>query len=127
RFRLEEFAQRVAILGRRLPPISLDRVPALTKALLISVAVLRNDRSDLLRMRQRQAETYRGAVIEHIQGITLQVERLCEAVDDLRQVLECVQESLPARRVRKAKARKIGCDRMKPVGQQGNEIAKHVR
>jgi len=40
RFRLEESAQRRAVLRRRLFPVGLDRIPALAEPLEISVAVL---------------------------------------------------------------------------------------
>jgi len=47
----EELAESSAILRRRFFPILLDRIPALAQALLIGIAVLRNDGGDPLRMR----------------------------------------------------------------------------
>src|SRR5262245_24787678 len=44
RFGREETAERRAICGRGLPPVALDRVPALAQPLLIGVAILRDDR-----------------------------------------------------------------------------------
>src|SRR5579872_4490706 len=47
----EELAESSAILRCRFFPILLDRIPALAQALLIGIAVLRNDGGDPLRMR----------------------------------------------------------------------------
>src|SRR5262245_66224006 len=59
--RLQEIAERLAVLGRGLPPVALDRVPALTQPFVVGVPVLRDDRCDSLRVTHRKAEADRCA------------------------------------------------------------------
>ena len=75
RLRLEEGAQRLAIGWRRILPIGPDRIPAVAQALLIGVAVLRDDRGDPLGMFDREAEARRRAIVEDINGIAVEADR----------------------------------------------------
>ena len=81
RLRLEESAQRLAVGRRRVLPIGPDRIPAVAQALLVGVAVLRDDRGDPLRMLDREPEPGRRAVVEHIDGVAVEADDLGEAVD----------------------------------------------
>src|SRR5262249_7036426 len=107
-------------------PISLDRVPAIAEALLVSVAVLRNDGSDSLRMGQRQTQADGSSVIEDVNGEAFEPNRLGETIDDLGEVFEGVAEVFAIGGLRESEAWQIRRDHAIAVGQGGNEIAKHV-
>ena len=83
RLRLEEGAQRLTVCGRSVLPIGPDRIPAVAQALLISVAVLRDDRGDPIRMLDREPEPGRRAIVERIDGVAVEADGLGEAVDRL--------------------------------------------
>src|SRR5215472_5405333 len=126
-FWLQEFAQGSAVLRSWLLPVFLDRIPALAQTFFISVAVLRNDGSYPLGMRQREPKADRSSIIEDIDRVSIDADGLCEPVDDLGQILKAVAEHFAVRRVGKAKTWKIGCHQVVAVSQGCNEIAKHVR
>src|SRR5262249_14504038 len=86
--RFEEGAQGSTVLGRRIFPVGLDRIPTVAQALQIRVAVLRDDRGDLLRVSQSQSQTDRRAVVEYINCVTRKSESLGESVNDVSEVLE---------------------------------------
>src|SRR5215467_16008188 len=126
-FRLEELAHGFAVLRGWLLPVLLDRIPTLAQTFFISVAVLRNDGSDPLGMRQREPKPDRSSIVEDVDRVSINTDGLCEPVGDLGQVLKAVAERFAIRGVRKAKARKVGRHQMVAVSQGWNEIAKHVR
>src|SRR5215469_4491913 len=84
RFRLQKIAQGRAVRLARLLPVSLDRVPTFAQTLLIRIAVLRDDSRDTLRVSQGEPEPHGRSVIEHINRVALEANRLNKAVDDLR-------------------------------------------
>src|SRR5262249_58959508 len=96
----EEVAERRAILRRRLLPVALDRVPASAQPLLIRVAVLRDDRSDSLRVTRREAEADRCAIVEDVDGMTGEPSDRREPLDDVGEVIVGVAALRPARPVR---------------------------
>src|SRR5215813_4677102 len=97
-FRCEEILQGGPVGRRRVLPVFLNRVPALAQTLLVSVAVLGNDRRDTLRMRECEAESDGGAVIEYVDGVAIEGNLFSEAIDDFGEILERVPEILPAGR-----------------------------
>src|SRR5438067_480575 len=111
-FRLQEFAQGCPVLRGWLLPVFLDRIPTLAQTFFISVAILRNDGSDLLGMGQREPKPDRSSIVEDVDRVSINTDALCEPVDDLGQVLKAVAEPFAVRGVGKAKARKIGRHQM---------------
>src|SRR5262245_20244136 len=91
----QEAAERRAGLRRWLLPVAPNRVPALAQALLIGVAILRNDRSDALRMARRETEAHRCAVVEDVDGIPGEPSHRREPVDDIGEAIEGVREARP--------------------------------
>ena len=120
---LRNGAQRLPVGRRGVLPVGADRLPAVAQALFVGVAVLRNDRGDPVRMLDRQPEPCRRAVVEHVDGIAVEADGLGEAVDRLRDPVECVR---PIRHVGVAEARQIGRDDMESVGEQRDEVAEHM-
>ncbi len=56
----------------------------------------------------------------------MEADHLGEAIDDVRDILECVDEGAPRRHVGLPKPRQVGSDEAKPVRELRDEIAKHV-
>jgi hypothetical protein len=127
RLEAEKGAQRRAVLRGRLPPVFLDGVPALAQPFGIGVAVLRDDRGDPVGMHESEAEANRRTIVEDVDGMACEPDRCREAIHHLREMIEGIREVRPIRRVRKAETREIGRHDMIPVGEQRDEIAKHVR
>lgn len=78
-------------------------------------------------MRERQAKSDRRTVVENIDRITFEPDRLREPVDRRGQIVEGVFEGRRIRRVGKPEARKIGSDQVIAIGEQRKQIAKHMR
>src|SRR5215831_1073658 len=123
---LEKVAERRPVLGRGLLPVALDRVPALTEPLLIRVAVLRDDRSDPLRMARRETEADRRTVVENVNGIAGEPDNRREPVDDVGEAIEGVPELRPVRSVGESEARQVGSHHVVVIRQARNQVAEHV-
>src|SRR5262249_47659991 len=87
-FRFEKSAQRVTVGLRRIFPIFLNRVPPIAQSFLISVAVLRNNCSDAIRMPNGKAEAHGCAIIEDVHRESSETDYLGEAIDDVRDILK---------------------------------------
>src|SRR5215469_1100000 len=127
RFRSKEIPQGSPVAWSGFFPVFLNRVPALAQALLVSIAILRNDRGDSLWMRQCKTQSDRCAVIEDIYCVSVETDRLRELIDDIRDVGERVRKSLQVGRVRKTESGKVWRNQVVTIGQRWNQIAKHVR
>lgn len=92
-------AKHRSVLFRWLFPVLLDRSPTLAEAILVSIPVLRNESSHPLRMCQREPQTDWRTVIEEVDCIAVETNRLGELVGDLGDVLERVGELLTIRRI----------------------------
>src|SRR6516225_7016403 len=68
----EEILQSGSVGRRRVLPVFLNRVPALAQTLFVGVAVLGNDRRDALRMRECEAQSDGGSVIEYVDGVAIE-------------------------------------------------------
>src|SRR5437016_6989728 len=123
----EEVAERRAVLRRGLLPVALDRVPALAQPVLIGVAILRDDRSDSLRVARRETEAHRGPVIENIEGITAEAERFRKLLHHVGQVIKGVRKARRARRIRETKSWEVGSDHAVVGRKDGNQVPEHVR
>ena len=74
-------------------------------------------------MLDREPEPGRRAIVEHVNGVAVEADRLGEAVDRLRDP----GERIPLiRHIGVAEARQIGSDDMEAIGEQGDEIPEHV-
>ena len=91
----EELPQSSSVGWRRVLPVFLNRVPTLAQTLLVGVAVLGNDRRDALWMREREAQSDGGSVIEYVNGIAIEADLFSEAIDDIGEVFERVSKMLP--------------------------------
>src|SRR5689334_4332955 len=88
----EELPKSRPIFRRRLLPVLLNRIPAFTQALLVRIPILGDDGRDALWMCQRQTQTDWGTVVEYIDRIILQPNRLRKTIDDLGDVFKGVSE-----------------------------------
>ena len=121
--RREEGLQRLAIFPGRILPIGADRIPTVAQAFFVSVAVLRNDRRDPLRMLYCQSEAGRCAVIENIDGIAIKADDFGETVDDRSDPIEAVAAVGP---VGVPEAGQVRRNDVEAIGQERNEIAEHM-
>ena len=74
-------ADYLAILRRWLSPVFPDRPPGIAKPFFIGIPVLRNDSRDSIRVSHRQTESGWCAIVEHVQCIAPDFERLRERID----------------------------------------------
>src|SRR5215813_9830697 len=122
----EEGSQRLAIRFGRVLPICTNWIPARTEPFLVGVPVLRNDRGDAIRMASGNAEARGRAIVEDVDGETIEAHDLRESIDDVGHVVERVREARSGRHIRLPKPRKIGSDDMKAIRQKWNQVPKHV-
>jgi hypothetical protein len=100
-----------------------DRVPAVAQSLLIGIPVLRDDRRDPVRMLYCVPEAGRRAVLEDKDGIATEADHLGEAVDHRCDLVEAIAA---ARHVRVAESPQVWRDGVKAIGEERDEVAKHV-
>src|SRR5262249_32827488 len=120
---LQKSAERIAILLRRVLPVSPDRIPAVAQAFLIGITVLGDDRRDSLRMFDREPESRRSAVVEDVYGIGCKADDLGETVDLLGDAIERIAAWW---HIRLPEPRKVRRDDVEAVRQEGNQLAKHM-
>jgi hypothetical protein len=82
----QKTVQRVAMCRGGRGPVLLDRIPGVGQAFLVRVAILRDDGGHALRMGHRQAEASRRAVVEDVERIAVEAQRLCKRVDCYRPI-----------------------------------------
>ena len=124
--REEVLAQR-RLVGRAVRPERPAGVPQRAQAVGVRDRVLHDHRPDPGRVRGRQPEADRAAVVLHEQGVPAQAELLGEAPDDLGQVIEGVGEAGRAGRVAVAETRVVRRDEVELVGQPGQQRLPHPR
>ena len=108
RFPSEEVPQGCSIARSGFFPVFLNRVPALAQAFLVSITILRNDRGDSLWMRQSKTQSDGGSVIEYVDDVPMEADRLSEAINDIGEILERVSELSAVGRIRKTESREVG-------------------
>lgn len=74
-------------------------------------------------MLDREAESGRRAIIEHVNGVAIEADGLGKAVDRRRDLVEGVRF---VRHIGVAEAREIGSDDMETVGEQRDQVAEHM-
>src|SRR6266481_3580125 len=83
--RQDVVAKYLPVLCRGRGPVLPDRTPGISETLFVRVPVLRNDRGDSVRLTHRQTETGWRAIVEHIKGVAVELERLREGLYGQRQ------------------------------------------
>src|SRR5262245_56724358 len=126
RLRREEGAQRLSVRLRRVLPVGPDRGPAVTETLLVGVAVLGNDGGYPLRVADSEPEARWCAVVKDVHRKPVEADDLGKSVDHVGDVVERVFEFFPRRHVGLTEPGKVRGDHMKSVGEQRDQVAKHV-
>src|SRR5262249_8026077 len=104
-------------------PVGADRVPAVAQTLRIGVAVLRNDRSDPVRMLHGETEAYGSAVVEDVDRVAIEADHLGEAVDHLSHPVEAMTASW---HLGISEARQVRSDEVEAIAQKRDQVPKHV-
>src|SRR5208282_2447504 len=120
-------AEYVAILCCRRCPIFSDRAPSFTKAFFVGVPILRNNGGNSFRVRHCQSEAGWRAIIEHVNCVAVDLERLRESVDRERKSIEGVRIFSFRRHFRESETRKVRRDHSVIASQARNEFAEHER
>ena len=120
----EHPAHGLAIGRRRIGPIGLGLRPPVAEPFRVGVAILRDDRRDRVRPSQRQAKSHRRAIVEDVEGVAGDPDRVGKGFHGLGQAREAVLETL--RRGREAKPREVWSDHMEAIGQTWDQMAKLV-
>ena len=74
-------------------------------------------------MLDRKPEPGRRAIVEHVNGVAVEADGVGESIDRRRDLVERIRF---IRHIGVAEAREIGSDDMETVGEQRDEIAKHM-
>src|SRR6267378_601130 len=122
----EEAAERLSVGRRRLLPIGPNGAPAVAQPFLIRVAVLGDDCGEAIWMPNGEAEADGRTIVEDVDREAMEADHLGEAIDDVCDILECVDEGAPRRHVGLPKPGQVGSDEAKLVRELRGEIAKHV-
>src|SRR5215472_10884714 len=122
----QERAERASVRGRRVLPIGPDRSPPIAEAFLVSVAVLRDDGGDPLRMTEGEPEACRRAVVKDVHREPIESDDLGQAIDHAGNVLEGVAEFFSWRHVGLTKSGKVRRDDMKCVFEERDQVTEHV-
>jgi hypothetical protein len=121
-------AQHLAVLGALGIPVRLDGRPEVgAQALGVGVAVLRHDGRDGSWAGERQAPGDGRAVVEDIHREALDLEGVEEGGGGEGQVGECVFVVALGGHVGEAVAWEVGGDDAVAGGEEGDEVAEHVR
>src|SRR5579862_7495754 len=120
---LQESAEVIPVFLGWLLPVRPDRIPAIAQTLFIGIAILRVQCGHALRTGDRKTKAYRRAVVKDVKCITGQAQSVREALDDFRQVLECVAKALCRWSVREAKTRQVRSNHMVLIGEPVHKAA----
>src|SRR5215471_20268899 len=83
-------ADDLSVFWCGLSPVFPDRAPGISETLFVSISILRNNSCDSVRVSHRQPESRWRAIIEHIDCIVVDCERLHERLHCQRQVIKRV-------------------------------------
>src|SRR5262249_50026056 len=100
--------------------------PAIAEAILVGIAVLRDDRRYPVRVLHGEPKSSRCAVIEYVDGITIKTNDLGETIDDAGDIVERVIEFFSWRHFGSTEPRKVRCDDIKSIGEERYQVAEHV-
>jgi hypothetical protein len=68
RLRLNKELKSTSVLGSRVAPVLLDRIPELSQSLFVRVTVLNDERLNSLRLKKSQPVPNRSPIIHDIDG-----------------------------------------------------------
>src|SRR5215467_13894094 len=115
------------VICRGLSPILPDGGPGVTEPFFVGVSILRNYGCDSFRVGHGQPETRWRAIVEYIDGISVESKCLRERLHRRGQVIERVNILSVGRNLREPKARKIRSDHAVFSGEPRNELSEHER
>src|SRR5262245_59510158 len=78
-------------------------------------------------MGQGQTQSDWRAVIENVNGVVRETDRLGKLVDDLGKILERIPEVSTIRSIGETEPGQVGCNHVIEVRQRGDNVTKHVR
>jgi hypothetical protein len=122
-FRVQRLSDGIAVFFRWLAPVALDRCPCVAQPLLVGIPVLRDNRRDPLRMRHRQPKSRGRAVVEDIERIAGELERIREGEDGPGQRVKRVCVTAFGRNLRESEAGQVGSNHAVTVGEPRNQLA----
>ena len=120
-------ADNLTISRRRLGPIRTNRRPGIAQPFEVRIAVLRDQRTDPLRLCHGQTKTHRRAVIKHIQRIPREFQRIDKMPQGNCQVIEAVTVAPRLRHFGKTEARQIRRNNPVVSRQPRDQVAEHMR
>jgi hypothetical protein len=85
-----------------------------------------NDRGYPLGMADSEPEACWCAVVKEVHRKPIEADDLAKAVDHVGNVVECVSEFFPRRHVGLTEPGKVRRDHMKSIGEQRDQVTKHV-
>src|SRR6516225_7068780 len=94
RFRVHQETNCFTILGCRLVPVFLDRVPELQKTLVIRVAVLNDQRLNAFGVTESKTIANRRTVVHHVHRIVFQAEMFDKSVHNVIRFSKVYENSL---------------------------------
>src|SRR5262249_50296134 len=125
--RQKVFAKYLSVLCCGRGPIFPDQAPGTSKPFFVGIPVLRNYGRDALRVGHRQTKTCWRAIIEHIDCVAVDLERLRKGLYRQCQSIERINISPFGRNLSKSKTREVGRDDAVIIGEAWNEITEHER
>jgi hypothetical protein len=121
----EEVLAQLCLVAGAVRPERAAGVPQRAEAAGVRHRVLHDHRPDPGRVRGRQPESDRAAVVLHEQGVAAQAELVGEAPDDLGQVIEGVGEAGRVGGVAVPETRVVRRDQVEGVGQPRQQRFPH--
>src|ERR1700761_306671 len=112
--------------SRRFAPIRLPTTPVVAETIQVGVAVLADDGRYTFGVRYRQTQASRCAIVEDIQRVMFQADRVDEQAHDAREFVEAVVERPAGRGLGLSEARQVGSDHAIVLRQLRDQVAKHV-
>ena len=123
----QEVRAHRGLMRRPVGPERSTRRPEIRQPLGVGDGVLHDQRVHALGVGQGETEPDRAAIVLQVEGVAVGPLLLQEVVDDLRQVVEGIQEHVRCRRGATAEPWIVRRQQMEPVGQTWNQLAEHHR
>jgi len=114
-------------MGLRVCPVFRDLPPIGAKARFVDVAILNDERTQSIGVRQNDAESDRRAVVVKVQRIVRDLQLLEKVIDRLGKMIERIGIFRRQRRVAQTEVGIVRSDQMLFCREQGNERVKLAR